>query len=91
MIWVAGRSPILVSQNLKATTLTYLAIQLESLPSVYGQLSHTPKSLKRLYWSWFSKYLAKTTETKNPSCRLGLFRNSKTIHISIDNCWEYLS
>jgi transposase len=27
MIWVAGRSPTLVSQNLKATTLTYLAIQ----------------------------------------------------------------
>jgi hypothetical protein len=26
MIWVAGRSPTLVSQNLKATTLTYLAI-----------------------------------------------------------------
>jgi len=24
-------------------------VQLESLPSVYGQLSHTPKSLKRLY------------------------------------------
>jgi hypothetical protein len=24
MIWVAGRSPTLVSQNLKATTLTYL-------------------------------------------------------------------
>jgi hypothetical protein len=23
-------------------------VQLESLPSVYGQLSHTPKSLKRL-------------------------------------------
>ena len=28
MIWVAGRSPTLVSQNLKATTLTYLAIVL---------------------------------------------------------------
>ena len=28
MIWVAGRSPTLVSQNLKATTLTYLAITL---------------------------------------------------------------
>jgi hypothetical protein len=28
MIWVAGRSPTLVSQNLKATTLTYLAIEL---------------------------------------------------------------
>ena len=28
MIWVAGRSPTLVSQNLKATTLTYLAIAL---------------------------------------------------------------
>jgi transcriptional antiterminator len=27
MIWVAGRSPTLVSQNLKATTLTYLAIE----------------------------------------------------------------
>jgi hypothetical protein len=27
MIWVAGRSPTLVSQNLKATTLTYLAIK----------------------------------------------------------------
>jgi hypothetical protein len=26
MIWVAGHSPTLVSQNLKATTLTYLAI-----------------------------------------------------------------
>ena len=26
MIWVAGRRPTLVSQNLKATTLTYLAI-----------------------------------------------------------------
>ena len=26
MIWVAGRGPTLVSQNLKATTLTYLAI-----------------------------------------------------------------
>ena len=26
MIWVPGRSPTLVSQNLKATTLTYLAI-----------------------------------------------------------------
>jgi transposase len=107
MIWVAGRSPTLVSQNLKATTLTYLAIliawltemllptigagkkivldnasfhrcklvrkvveaagceliyslfvdyrvQLESLPSVYGQLSHTPKSLKRLYLPKYS-------------------------------------
>jgi hypothetical protein len=30
MIWVAGRSPTLVSQNLKATTLTYLAIPLMS-------------------------------------------------------------
>jgi len=29
MIWVAGRSPTLVSQNLKATTLTYLAILIE--------------------------------------------------------------
>jgi hypothetical protein len=29
MIWVAGRSPTLVSQNLKATTLTYLAILVE--------------------------------------------------------------
>jgi hypothetical protein len=29
MIWVAGRSPTLVSQNLKATTLTYLAIGLD--------------------------------------------------------------
>jgi len=28
MIWVAGRSPTLVSQNLKATTLTYLAISI---------------------------------------------------------------
>ena len=28
MIWVAGRSPTLVSQNLKATTLTYLAIDI---------------------------------------------------------------
>jgi hypothetical protein len=28
MIWVAGRSPTLVSQNLKATTLTYLAIEI---------------------------------------------------------------
>ncbi|WP_339397083.1 transposase [Synechococcus sp. C9] len=27
MIWVAGRSPTLVPQNLKATTLTYLAIK----------------------------------------------------------------
>ncbi len=27
MIWVAGRSPTLVSQNLKTTTLTYLAIE----------------------------------------------------------------
>jgi hypothetical protein len=26
-------------------------VQLESLPSVYGQLSHTPKSLKRLYFT----------------------------------------
>jgi hypothetical protein len=29
MIWVAGRSPTLVSQNLKATTLTYLAITIQ--------------------------------------------------------------
>ncbi len=31
MIWVAGRSPTLVSQNLKATTLTYLAIYFEPI------------------------------------------------------------
>jgi hypothetical protein len=31
MIWVAGRSPTLVSQNLKATTLTYLAIVQKAL------------------------------------------------------------
>ena len=35
MIWVAGRSPTLVSQNLKATTLTYLAIE---VPLIYGNL-----------------------------------------------------
>jgi hypothetical protein len=35
MIWVAGRSPTLVSQNLKATTLTYLAILLN------GELAFT--------------------------------------------------
>jgi hypothetical protein len=29
-------------------------VQLESLPSVYGQLSHTPKSLKRLQLKQFS-------------------------------------
>ena len=34
MIWVAGRSPTLVSQNLKATTLTYLAIVFISLCGV---------------------------------------------------------
>jgi hypothetical protein len=33
MIWVAGRSPTLVSQNLKATTLTYLAILFETANS----------------------------------------------------------
>ena len=32
MIWVAGRSPTLVSQNLKATTLTYLAIKPAQIP-----------------------------------------------------------
>jgi len=32
MIWVAGRSPTLVSQNLKATTLTYLAIKNKNSP-----------------------------------------------------------
>jgi len=36
MIWVAGRSPTLVSQNLKATTLTYLAIGLTQLVGGYG-------------------------------------------------------
>jgi len=42
MIWVAGRSPTLVSHtlrgvamNLKATTLTYLAIVLNSATKVY--------------------------------------------------------
>ncbi len=30
MIWVAGRSPTLVPQNLKATTLTYLAIEYQA-------------------------------------------------------------
>jgi hypothetical protein len=42
MIWVAGRSPTLVSQNLKATTLTYLAIEegtdkVEKAQEVSGQ------------------------------------------------------
>ena len=36
MIWVAGRSPTLVSQNLKATTLTYLAI-----PWTYDEIWQT--------------------------------------------------
>ena len=35
MIWVAGRSPTLVSQNLKATTLTYLAIAVAGAPPPY--------------------------------------------------------
>ena len=34
MIWVAGRSPTLVSQNLKATTLTYLAIGARVIPVI---------------------------------------------------------
>ena len=33
MIWVAGRSPTSVSQNFKATTLTYLAIEENTYPS----------------------------------------------------------
>jgi hypothetical protein len=36
MIWVAGRSPTLVSQNLKATTLTYLAI----IPTTSSELEN---------------------------------------------------
>ncbi len=40
MIWVAGRSPTLVSQNLKATTLTYLAIVLRK-PTPQSFLSST--------------------------------------------------
>jgi hypothetical protein len=35
MIWVAGRSPTLVSQNLKATTLTYLAIIGAAVPQAF--------------------------------------------------------
>jgi hypothetical protein len=47
MIWVAGRSPTLVSQNLKATTLTYLAISSEinatklKLDALHTNLSFT--------------------------------------------------
>jgi Ca-activated chloride channel family protein len=37
MIWVAGRSPTLVSQNLKATTLTYLAIVVDDSGSMRGR------------------------------------------------------
>jgi hypothetical protein len=44
MIWVAGRSPTLVSQNLKATTLTYLAIA--SQPPTYGLVDSSPFSLE---------------------------------------------
>ena len=37
MIWVAGRSPTLVSQNLKATTLTYLAISVRCWGCVWNR------------------------------------------------------
>jgi len=40
MIWVAGRSPTLVSQNLKATTLTYLAISF-----LNARIGQVPESL----------------------------------------------
>ena len=40
-------------------------VQLESLPSVYGQLSHTPKSLKRLYCN-YKHYLDSTTVGELP-------------------------
>jgi hypothetical protein len=46
MIWVAGRSPTLVSQNLKATTLTYLAIVSKSKEIVELQPVHTSKDTK---------------------------------------------
>jgi len=39
MIWVAGRSPTLVSQNLKATTLTYLAIAARFLPKTVPEVT----------------------------------------------------
>jgi hypothetical protein len=51
----AGDGPLLDTIKLRRMTICIYSlfvdyrVQLESLPSVYGQLSHTPKSLKRLY------------------------------------------
>ena len=45
MIWVAGRSPTLVSQNLKATTLTYLAIY-QFAPSGFHNLPNQLATMK---------------------------------------------
>jgi hypothetical protein len=50
MIWVAGRSPTLVSQNLKATTLTYLAIFVQI--AVVGFLTNTCKVIFQQVLVW---------------------------------------
>ena len=54
MIWVAGRSPTLVSHslrgvamNLKATTLTYLAID-KKMGSKYGMLTPVNPKINKL-------------------------------------------
>ncbi len=60
MIWVAGRSPTLVSQNLKVTTLTYLAIEVSliglSRSKQFPQPSKAPTgqaiSLQSFEWLW---------------------------------------
>jgi hypothetical protein len=54
MIWVAGRSPTLVSQNLKATTLTYLAIHFQA---GNGPLLDTIELPPDYDWVYISTYL----------------------------------
>ena len=60
MIWVAGRSPTLVSQNLKATTLTYLAIASHNCPKAQQSLSSvlpcTPSTKYSIAWYRYCNY-----------------------------------
>ena len=58
VIWFAGRNPTSVAQNLKATTLTYLAITLSHASNVYSFHYHHREAGFRggfrcqLRWNW---------------------------------------